>query len=673
MGTGDVGDPEAHCPSKEPVYDLINVKSPDHIAPGKETIKIEYDIVNKDDAITSGKLEILRKKDEKVLREFDLTPDQYADGHHDDFEWDGSVDAGDEFPDGFVTIEHSDYAARVTVSGGQGDKAGATDIKVELKDFTVELAPKAVLKKDLDQEVYDQVGAIPAGSLVKLKLRSNIFTINAGTDEMTTQASYSLYNDMWSGGPRVPFYATATVIDSKGNGVVCGMAMGRAKVLWDFTDPKQSLDTYLATPLAPPPDTNKSDGAKPFIDKALAYDTAATRPKNGDNCHFDRGGKRLSTSGPPIFQGSDGFTQNYPFKVSKGNIRFWGCFADFQKSGTDEGRAGAIFRPARQAGDNYSITAYLDLTFSLDTADDTPAGAVRQVKVGDFEIWRRINLVEHFKKGAQTTGAMPTFAEYYADALIEVKDDRGSVKDMTKAEYDAAFTAAFAAAGGNALVRKYGLAPGSQWDAPVPTGGPPPAASPTPWILTALPYTLFKNAVSAGERKTGSSLQTLLTANNCGDTKSHADRVQDLAIGIAQQIIRAKATKEGITVVQFGGTNNLEGLSSSGLNGMAIGQTSEARRAKAAFLLCQTDAQAAQTPAHEIGHLMFLPHSPRLKDGTVYLNPKEGITPDFHDGTNMNCLMSYARPRPGFCGLCLLRLRGWKGDQFDKNGPKTAK
>ena len=453
------------------------------------------------------------------------------------------------------------------------------------------------------------------------------------------------------------------------------MAMGRAKVLWDFTDPKQSLDTYLAVPLAAPPNTNDSKGAKPFMDKAIAYDKAATKPKDGDNCHLDRGGKRTSASGPPIFHGSDGGTQNFPFTVNKGTPRYWGCFANFEKSGADEGRAGAIFRPARMAGDNYSITAYLDLTFSLDTADEKPSGALKEVKVGDFEIWRLINLVAQFKKGPQTTGVMPTFAEYYADAFIEVKDDRGSVTDMAKADYDTAFTAAFAVAGGNALVRKYGIAPGGQWDAPVPTGAAsPPAASPSTWIATFLPFNLFKNAVSTGEGKTGAALQTLLNNNHCGVAADHADQIQSLCISIAQQMCRPKCTKEGITVLQFFGTNNTEGLSTFPLNGLAISSTSAAGRNKAGFLLCQTDAQAAQTPAHEIGHLMFLPHSPRIKaaDGTL-IDSGGGITPDFHDVKNRNCLMSYARPRPGFCGLCLIRLRGWKGDEFDRNGPKTTK
>ena len=670
------------CPCEQPVpsgklYDLSNVRSPPHIAPQKEKIKIEYDVVNQgNSSITSGKLEIFRKQDNTLLKSFDLKPEQCTEGHHDDFEWDGAVDTNAEFPDGFVTIEHSDYVAKVTVTGDTGDKTGTTEIKVELKDFKVELAPKAMLKDDRDKEVYDQVGAIPAASLVQVKLRSNLYTVDAGTDEKTTQAAYTEYQNLWGGGPRIPLHATATVLDSKGNEVRCGVAMGRARVLWDFEDPAQTEPAYHATALAPPPPTNQSNGAKPFIDKALNYDKAATRPKNGDNCHLDRGGRRTSSSGPPLFHGSDVGTQNFPFSVDKGKTRWWGCFSRFEVSGDDDGRTGAIFRPTRMAGDNYKVTAYLDLSEKLDVTDDIPPGALRTVKVGDFEIWRLIHLGEHFKKGAQVTGVMPGFAEYYQDGFVEVKDDRGGVKDMTQADYDTEFQAAFNSAGGNVLVRNYGLAPGSQWDAPVPTGAvPPPARAPNVFIATFLPYNQFKAAVSTGEGKAGASLQNFLNINNCGDSKAYANQVQDLCISIAIQFIRPKSTKEGITVVQFGGTSNLEGQSDFPLNGLAVSKTSAAERHLAGFLLCQTNAQAAQTPAHEIGHLTFLPHSPRINEKSPpnVINAGGGITPDFHDVQNLNCLMSYARPRPGFCGLCLLRLRGWKGDEFDRNGPKTAK
>ena len=46
---------------------------------------------------------------------------------------------------------------------------------------------------------------------------------------------------------------------------------------------------------------------------------------------------------------------------------------------------------------------------------------------------------------------------------------------------------------------------------------------------------------------------------------------------------------------------------------------------------------------------MFLPHAPTAG----------GFIRDRHDETDGNCMMSYSRPRPSFCGLCQLRLRGW--------------
>ncbi len=651
------------------VYDLTNVKTASHIAPNKEKIKIEYDIVNKaNTSIDSGRLEILRKKDNKVLHKVDLKPEQFKEGHHDTFEWDGAVTKDKEFPDGFVTIEHSDYIVKVTVKGDKGDKTGQAEVKVELKDFKIELAPKAVLKKDPDKAVYDLVGALPAAAKVTLKLRSNVYTLDAG-DEMTDASAFTKYKDAWGDGPRIPILATATVIDSKGAEVRCGAAMGRARVLWDYEDPPQTQPAYQATKLDPPPATNKSAGAKPFVDKALKYDKTATRPKNGDNCHKDRGGKRDSAAGQKVFEAADADVEKFPFSVEAGKTRWWGYFSKFEKAGDEEGRSGAIFRPARMAGDSYKVTAYLDLPEGLDVAADKPTGALKEVKVGEFEVWRLIYLAEHFKKGPQTTGAMPGIAQYYSDAFIEVEDKTGGVKDLTKAQYDALFTSGFAVAGGNALVRKYGLAPGGQWDAAVP----PAAAAATAWIGTFLPYAQFRAAVSAGEGVTGAALQALLNTNNVGDANAHADRVNTLAKSVGDEMVRIQSTKEGITVLQFNGVSNLEPLLSGVLNGRAVSHKAEANRDKSGFLLTRTGAGTEQTPAHEIGHLTFLPHAPRLKaDGTV-INSGGGITPDFHDKANMNCVMSYARPRPGFCGLCILRLRGWKGSEFDRNGPKTTK
>ncbi|WP_164013423.1 hypothetical protein [Pyxidicoccus trucidator] len=66
------------------------------------------------------------------------------------------------------------------------------------------------------------------------------------------------------------------------------------------------------------------------------------------------------------------------------------------------------------------------------------------------------------------------------------------------------------------------------------------------------------------------------------------------------------------------------------------------------------------TAAHELGHSLFLAHAP-LDEQDRPSNPGStaGVEPGFHDSRMMTCLMGYHRNSQYFCGLCLLRLRGW--------------
>jgi hypothetical protein len=59
--------------------------------------------------------------------------------------------------------------------------------------------------------------------------------------------------------------------------------------------------------------------------------------------------------------------------------------------------------------------------------------------------------------------------------------------------------------------------------------------------------------------------------------------------------------------------------------------------------------------AHELGHAVFLPHAPRN-------NPKAVEPSQYKDGCHVkgdNCLMNYDLDSEHFCGVCMLRLRGW--------------
>jgi hypothetical protein len=356
----------------------------------------------------------------------------------------------------------------------------------------------------------------------------------------------------------------------------------------------------------------------------------------------------------------------------------------------------------------------------LDTADDTPSGAQAIADIGSFEVWRQITLPEHFKKCPGVTQAMPAFSSYYGDAFMKVDDQSGAPQVMTKAEYDAAFTSALPGAqgtlngygGGYALTGKYSLPGGiaSQYDAARLPGtlggkildffgkivkavaslfGQGSTATPTTWVATFLPYSDFKDAVSSGESLDSAATTALLTKNGLADEKAYASRTKDFAIEIATVMCKDKATKDGVTVLQFNWASSLEELVDGDhqINGNACFKLLNV----CGFALYNTDTAAdagvAQTPAHEIGHNLFLPHAPRMltfSDGSTAvldettfaalgLKSAGGILKDRHDINNRNCLMSYARPRPGFCGLCLLRLRGWDESVFDENGGTVSK
>ncbi len=66
------------------------------------------------------------------------------------------------------------------------------------------------------------------------------------------------------------------------------------------------------------------------------------------------------------------------------------------------------------------------------------------------------------------------------------------------------------------------------------------------------------------------------------------------------------------------------------------------------------------TAAHELGHSLFLAHAPLAADDRPEnKSHTAGVEPDFHHSEMLTCLMGYHANNQYFCGLCLLRLRGW--------------
>jgi hypothetical protein len=129
----------------------------------------------------------------------------------------------------------------------------------------------------------------------------------------------------------------------------------------------------------------------------------------------------------------------------------------------------------------------------------------------------------------------------------------------------------------------------------------------------------------------------------------------------------APPAPEGITVVQFAfhtsAVRDYDAVVPIDLDvlkpevptvvGSAIDSNTGTRN-RAAFMLYGV---SASTMAHELGHHFFLPHND--EPGGVLHDQDHKGPPNDHGRSNVNCTMTYERPRPQFCALCQLRLRGW--------------
>jgi hypothetical protein len=168
-------------------------------------------------------------------------------------------------------------------------------------------------------------------------------------------------------------------------------------------------------------------------------------------------------------------------------------------------------------------------------------------------------------------------------------------------------------------------------------------------------------------------LASWLTANDLSTVGKYEDFLEAIADTV---VIKACndyfSASEGINVFQFNLYWNADGGLESGTNGFASTDFANCTRNKAGYLQSRVNYGAGsknnmqQTTTHEIGHICFLPHA---YDAGGY---KETL----HDNKTHwnNCTMSYNYDRERkFCGLCLLRMRGWNQTGLDKDSANNKK
>lgn len=707
-----------------------------NFASEKETVELTYTIDDPRGVIRTARLELFTRFDESPLWTLDVAKlglDAYSHGDH-KLKWDGRVvkqpDSGSdgggseaspapdltsfdpdlkvqpEFPDGYITVGHSPYKLRLTVSDdeNEGGKVATawTYFHVLLKKIELEMGPEKSLPKppkghrDRDLRVYkdddtdSMNGSLPGdGETKKVYLTSDVF--KNSNAQLHNRADFTAYQDLWGDGPNIPIFAKAWVRDSADQAVEAPKALGKVKFLWDAEDAPESGGSVYAGHHAK---------AKTFLDASVDYDKDKTHPK-GDNCHKDRGGKRGDDAkfffpkqagyGYGFGGDFDGDPQQdnlkdreFPFKVEPCGTRKWSSFSYAWTKGALASKTGVLFQPSRMAGDAYRVSVYLAFdkemaegkkSVALDTAEDDPlknANEAIKAKTGTFEMWRRLHFVRYMKKKAGVTPNFPMakFQDYYKQACVRVYNAAGAASSMTKADYDAKVTAAIAARTNWYEKHMLSTTVASHYDA----GN---------YALHFNNWATFKTDVKVAKGWNNAQLNGFLGAvlNTealynawCGNVAS------DTLTGICELYMHAN---QGINLFQFNEHYNLATLvGGETLNGFAPGAAvgphkADATNSQCFFVLCAgptnyngTQNKAEQTVAHEIGHCLFMAHAP-VQTATDIANKHDRAV---HDKNFSNCLMSYNYDAERkWCGFCILRLRGWDRGQLKNDASKNKK
>lgn len=617
------------------------------LAPQTETVEISYTLEDPEGRTEQATLQLYildDDGDEVIVWTRELTPHERGAGEH-TIAWTGEVDDGVEaLPEGFVDLGHSPYTLRLRLRGhGEADPPEAsTRFAVEVAAIELSLGDSTVLSRERDRQLCATLGgSLPArGATADLRLVSNIF--KASNAEMSDNTLFTQYQALWGEGPQIPVFAAIKVKDSGGNAVLAPKALAGLPIAWDWVDAPEDTSGLPAK-------------AKTFVDHALDFDKDLTEPA-GDNCHVDRGGKR-GPGAAAVFpaQGgqapADALTAGtFPFRVEPyveraSLVKSWAW-----TQGALAGQTGVLLCPSRMAGDALHVRVY---PFA-DAGEDGPADDAIKAESGVLRVWRELHVVKYLKKnGSIGDVALGTFQAYYDQAAVKMEDRSGGSQTMAEDDYN----------------QKMGDAVAAQaWYIQAAVDDTDNQYTAGDYAVHFRSYDDFKDAVKDDRGWDDAQLTTWLAGG--GTVVNTSSKYHKVLKGWAKTLTVAACDRyvhadPGINILHFRGLYNLE-TSPGGrrLNGFAPSFSSTGRT-KCAFILCPGPNNysgghnnAEQTLTHEIGHHMFLPHAP-FPSG----DPPGGNQPARHDQTHDHCTMGYDYgAERKFCGLCILRMRGWSAD-----------
>lgn len=700
-----------------------------HFCPEKETAAIEYEIDNPYALVGDAKLELFCRFQEKPLWTLKLGKigeDTWIHGKH-SMNWDGRVvspdtqtgtesggitghdltkfnpDDGihDDFPDGYITLEHTPYKLKLTLIDDDSDQIAVawTYLQMLVKGFEFELGPVETVpgagifsgdRHKMDKNVHAAVkagGGVPASgapAALQVPLVSNLFKykhwFTSAGSEMNDDTAYTAHADLWDDGPRLPVLAKIRLAASDDTEVKLeagpgAKAVGNTRFLWDWIDAAQPA---AATQSQPAPSA--------FLTSSVDYDRNKTAPK-GTNCHVDRGGKR-GPKGEPIFPEQKGYSarddlkdSDFPFKVEVCETRKWAAFSRAWSKGKLMGRTGVLFRPSRMAGDGYKLAVYVawDLDASkkyvLDKVDEPlNAPAAITAQTGSFEVWREVHLARYYRKqlamadfvAANLAAIQAPFAEMFVNLA-----DKMSPADKLQVPaggYNAKTEEALATAGNQMIndqlmVKKGANHAGTQAEFLIETYAN--------FQVNVTNWFAAKNPLDPNPAATAATWLV-----NQGYPASYPQDTRDiLDSGPANRLIEKleclDGANDGVTIVHFNYQHSVDAAAGVAVGTSTVGEAVNvpgSTRNKCLFALW---GNTVNVFCHEVGHHIFLPHAPFPPPPSPMF--PGGSQAERHDAVDVSCMMSYNTPTSSFCGLCQLRVRGWDAGPNDSVKAKLKK
>lgn len=634
-------------------FGITSLHVPSPLASGAETVQVEYTVRDPDAKVDAVTFELFADGIAapvwtRVVRGADA-----ADGEH-AFAWDGRIVVGEVFPDAYVTLEGSPYRLRARVSGRgrAGPASQSAGFAVTLAELTVSLGPREALREERELAVFDAlVSSRSEGATSVVELPSDRY--NGNWVGRHPDRAAMLYRELWGDGAKIPLRAEVWVASSHGVRLLAPMAVGRARVLWDYDE------TPRPAPLANPT-------AERYVSDARDYLPQDAHPRGGQNCHRDHGGKRSAEALPAVFT-----VEGLAFASRQTTSRRHALYTEVARFGVDRGRSGVMFRPSRIAGDGYTVRALLDIERSGDAP--TPAvlppspkgGARSSALAGSFTVSRRLHVARYIRKRAETTPidldvAVKAYAQARVNLALRSPDGRPTSPEVMPAtNYNERIRAAALSFG--RIVSECALAPVDHYAS-------------GPWCVTFRPYAEFRAAFAAMQGiRSEAQLDAVLRAKGLGTEALYATECEYLwGWGMLMAVGHPWVESKGITVIHFDRIQPWSHLAQRfskrenrmvprPWGGWAAPVNGLGPEGCAIYVL-KVGPEADRIVAHELGHHLFLTHA---ESGTTWSG-----YPNEHDASDGSCLMSYDPTADHFCGLCVLSLQGWSRTRLS---PQSAR